>query len=65
MNDFIHFRCSGCTARIKAPSRLLGESRRCPDCGWNLVVRVTQREESYPLLVAADAAARSGAESRG
>ena len=51
MKPSIRFRCSGCNARINAPWHLLGQSRKCPGCGWTFVIQLQRPEDSDPLLV--------------
>jgi hypothetical protein len=51
----ISLRCSGCQARLKAPVRLLGQTRPCPGCGRQLRVgpgRVCQ--DAGPMLASDD-----------
>lgn len=47
-------RCHGCGARIKAPARLLGQTRQCPGCKAPLVVRPEAPEDEGPKLVMDD-----------
>ena len=58
MSHPIRFRCTGCNALIKAPRQLLGQSRDCPGCGRNFVVRFEKPQDSDPYLVPGDWAAR-------
>jgi hypothetical protein len=53
------FRCRVCQARIKAPVRLLGQSRTCPGCGHRFIVQLQAPPEAGPLLVADDSRAIS------
>jgi hypothetical protein len=46
----IRFRCSGCSARIKAPAQLLGQTRCCPGCGQRLAIKVKTPEDCGPML---------------
>ena len=47
-------RCRGCGARIKAPVRMLGQTRQCPGCRAPLVVRPEAPEDEGPKLVMDD-----------
>ena len=38
MQASVHFRCSSCGARIKAPPELIGHTRPCPGCGELFIV---------------------------
>lgn len=51
MSPFVTLRCPGCNARIKAPAQLIGQSRACPGCGAEFVVRPQVPESVGPVLV--------------
>jgi hypothetical protein len=51
MPSTIRFKCPCCSARIKAPSQLLGKKRNCPQCGHYLTVRGEPPEDSGPILM--------------
>jgi hypothetical protein len=46
--------CPGCSARIKAPTQLVGQLRHCPGCGTPFVVRAQRPSDSAPILVTSD-----------
>jgi DNA-directed RNA polymerase subunit RPC12/RpoP len=49
--SFLKFHCAACSARIKAPFQLLGQSRSCPGCGYRFVVQMKAPPEAGPKLV--------------
>ena len=51
MSSTISFRCPHCDARIKAPSQLLGQSRKCPGCNETFEVRHQPPADEAPRLV--------------
>jgi uncharacterized paraquat-inducible protein A len=44
--------CTDCSARIKAPVQLLGQTRSCPRCGTELHINVKTPEDCGPVLAA-------------
>ena len=54
MHPSISLRCPGCNVRIRAPFQLMGQSRDCPNCGHEIVIRLKAPPESGPMLVADD-----------
>jgi CheY-like chemotaxis protein len=51
MQPFIHLRCPGCNARIKAPFKLIGQKRTCPGCQQPLFIQMRAPDDSGPLLL--------------
>jgi DNA-binding NtrC family response regulator len=45
-------RCPGCGSRIKAPAKLLGQTRNCPGCRRSFVVAVGAPDDEGPTLAA-------------
>jgi hypothetical protein len=63
----LSLRCPACNARLKAPTRLLGQWRSCPACAKRLLVRVQAPPDAAPVLagaVPASAAAGTAATPR-
>jgi uncharacterized paraquat-inducible protein A len=54
MRPSIRFRCPSCSARIKAPSQLLGQKRICPKCGSEITVQPEAPEDLGPMLLLDD-----------
>jgi hypothetical protein len=54
------FRCPGCKARIKAPTRLIGEVRLCPGCAQLFVVPTPVPNDAGPVVLLDDAPSGSG-----
>lgn len=50
-NNFIHFFCPNCKARIKAPGQLSGQRRNCPGCTHSLKVPILVPEDAQPIFV--------------
>jgi len=50
MTPSIVFRCPSCSARIKAPTQLIGQTRICPGCGSQFIIRPPIPEDAGPLL---------------
>jgi DNA-binding response OmpR family regulator len=53
-DGFIRCRCLACDARIRAPLRLVGQSRPCPRCKEPVTVRRETPQDEGPLLVIDD-----------
>jgi hypothetical protein len=51
MASAIVFRCPACSARIKAPTRLVGEARLCPGCAHLFVVPTPVLRDAGPRLL--------------
>ena len=64
MQPSIQIRCSGCNARIKAPTQLIGQTRDCPGCGQRLLIQRTPPEDSGPLVLPDDSLTFAQSESR-
>jgi DNA-binding response OmpR family regulator len=47
-------RCPGCGSRIKAPVRIIGQTRKCPGCKQPFVVTVRPPDDAGPKLVMED-----------
>ncbi len=45
--------CPSCKARIKAPTQLLGQRRRCPGCDAHFLVQLRPPQDEGPALVRA------------
>ncbi len=60
MDLAVRFRCSGCSARIKAPPQLIGKARNCPGCGQRFVIKRKAPEDSELLFVPINQPAPSG-----
>lgn len=43
--------CPACEARIRAPSQLIGEERKCPGCGHRFVVGAQPPKDQGPILL--------------
>jgi CheY-like chemotaxis protein len=56
MASSIHIRCSGCNGRIKAPVKLLGQTRACPGCAQPLLIQRPPLQDEPPLLVSDEGA---------
>jgi DNA-binding response OmpR family regulator len=50
----VRCRCKNCGARIKAPIRLMGETKSCPRCRLPLVILPEPPEDEGPVLAADD-----------
>lgn len=48
---FLSFRCASCGARIRAPLRMLGDTRDCPGCKKTILVHPEPPEDAAPMLV--------------
>jgi hypothetical protein len=57
MTQSIRVRCPGCQARLKAPSRLLGQTRDCPQCRRRLAIRPLAPDDAGPRLAVSGALA--------
>lgn len=51
MSSAIMFRCHACKARIKAPTKLIGQVRPCPRCKQAVRVRIEPPEDAAPVMV--------------
>jgi DNA-directed RNA polymerase subunit RPC12/RpoP len=54
MSDSVAFTCPTCSARLRAPARLIGKPRRCPGCRERVIVRPRIPDECGPVLVFED-----------
>jgi DNA-binding response OmpR family regulator len=49
--SFERCRCPGCGARLKVPVQLLGQSRACPGCRKDFVLRPASLEDQDVMLI--------------
>jgi hypothetical protein len=47
----VTIQCPSCKARIKAPTQLLGQRRRCPGCDAHFLVQPKPPQDEGPALV--------------
>ena len=52
----VSFQCPYCTARIKAPRQIIGQSRSCPGCGFSIIVRDAAAHDASQTPTLPDAA---------
>jgi DNA-binding response OmpR family regulator len=50
----IRCRCPGCGSRIKAPVKIIGQTRNCPGCQHAFVIALPPPEDEGPMLVMDD-----------
>jgi uncharacterized paraquat-inducible protein A len=58
MQGSISLLCPDCSARIKAPLQLIGQTRSCPRCGTDLHINLTTPEDAGPVLATDDGSTR-------